>query len=133
MDRVLEHWRLSQDPAVLNLRAFLMHELEGVDVYFYGQPSSGNVHLASITCFGKLYLISYPFHGVMVYDDSDDYSFIWPDRVLDLVNQNRDPEIQRRRLVRQKLRALCGPRIHYHMERWETHTVEDGTETYTDR
>lgn len=34
--------------------------------------------------------------------------------------------------MRQKLRGLCGPELTYHLQRWETHKVEDGTETYTD-
>ena len=131
MARIIEHYRNSMNPDIVAARNYAMTELEGVDVYYYGTASTGQ--LGSSTCFGKLYTIAYPFHAVMVYDDSNDYTFIWSDRLEDLVNQNRKPEIQRRRMVRQKLRALVGPRIHYHLERWETFTVEDGTETYKDR
>lgn len=60
------------------------------------------------------------------------------DRTQELLDQNEDEEIRRRKLVRQKLRGLCdddlgyGPELTYHLQRWETHEVPDGTRTYRD-
>ena len=46
--------------------------------------------------------------------------------------RNSDAEIQRRRAVRKSLRAVIGATLYNPFERWETHKVEDGTETYKD-
>lgn len=79
-----------------------------------------------------MYVIPYPFQCVMVYDDSDDYTFIHEDRFEDFVQQNSRPDVLQRRTIRQHLRALSGQLVHLEFDRWETHRVEDGTETYTD-
>eukprot|EP01138_Halocafeteria_seosinensis_P005902 gb/GECG01006034.1/.p1 GENE.gb/GECG01006034.1/~~gb/GECG01006034.1/.p1 ORF type:complete len:667 (+),score=120.18 gb/GECG01006034.1/:1-2001(+) len=134
--RVLEHWKNAADEGKNKVRERLMKEFEGVDVYYNAVSHDG--HLDSKTCFGKMYVVAYPFHAVMVYDDSDDYTFIWEDCTHKLLEQNDSRETKRRRLVREKLRGLCaadlsyGPTLTYHLQRWEQHRVPDGTETYKD-
>jgi len=50
------------------------------------------------------------------------------------VNQNRDPDIVVRRNNRRICRALAltGEQVYYPHQRTESHSVPDGTETYTD-
>eukprot|EP01138_Halocafeteria_seosinensis_P014364 gb/GECG01014665.1/.p1 GENE.gb/GECG01014665.1/~~gb/GECG01014665.1/.p1 ORF type:complete len:1030 (+),score=149.10 gb/GECG01014665.1/:1-3090(+) len=134
--RILQHWKNGANEEMNEARQRLMEEYEGVDVYYGGETHDGELN--SKTFFGKMYIVAYPFHAVMVYDDSDDYTFIWEDRTKELLEQNDDEEIQRRRNVREKLRGLCapdlgpGPELTYHLERWEQHQVPDGTEEYKD-
>jgi hypothetical protein len=47
------------------------------------------------------------------------------------VKQNQDPEILRRKTIRAQLRSMDGQQVAFFFQRNETHTVEDGQETYT--
>jgi hypothetical protein len=69
---------------------------------------------------------------------SDRKVFGGTEKTKQLLEENDDEEIQRRKEVREKLRGLCGPdlgpgpELTYHLERWEQHQVPDGTEEYKD-
>lgn len=129
--KIVDHFLALLYPGRGALRQWISDELEGVDVFWDGVSHDG--HLDSRTGFGKMYIKAYPFHCVMVYDDSDDYTFIYEKDLDALVARNTDPEIQRRRGVRKALRALEGELVYCPLDRMETHSVEDGTETYTDK
>jgi len=84
-------------------RLYAQNSLEGVDVYWDGIPADG--HLDSVTCFGKCFIIPFPFKCVMIYDDGKDHTFIADEKFLEFVAKNREQEIVRRRSVRHSLRA----------------------------
>jgi hypothetical protein len=128
--KIVDHFAALLFPGRGALRAWIADELEGTDVFWDGTSHDG--HLDSRTSFGKMYIMPYPFHCVMVYDDSDDYTFLWERQLDTLVARNVDPEVQRRRGVRKSLRALEGELVYCPFQRMETHTVEDGTESYKD-
>lgn len=128
--RIVDHFLALQLPGRAALRAWVTAELEGVDVFWDGQVADGQ--LDSSTCFGKMYTHAYPFHAVMVYDDSDDLAFLYEADLDALVARNADSEVQRRRGVRKAIRALEGSTVYCPFTRWESHSVEDGTESYTD-
>ena len=48
------------------------------------------------------------------------------------MSQNRDQDVAARRRNRQCVRALNGQMCHLEHQRMESHSVPDGTETYTD-
>jgi len=128
--KIVDHFAALLYPGRGELRKWIADELEGVDVFWDGQTHDGV--LDSMTRFGKMYIKPYPFHCVMVYDDSTDFTFIYEKDLDRFVARNTDPEIQRRRGVRKALRALEGELVYCPFERYETHQVEDGTEHYTD-
>ena len=122
--RIVEHFKFARERGPL--RMYLMHEIEGVDAYWDGIPADG--HLDSITCFGKAIVYTYPFHVVMAYDDSDDYTFVWEADMPKLADANRAPETMRRRGIRQALRAAClsGATFDAPWDEWVTRRVPDG-------
>lgn len=121
---------LLENPVRTQQRMWVQQNLEGVDVFFDGVSHDG--HLDSVTKFGKMYINPFPFECVMVYDDCDDYTLLYEEQFDNFVNQNRDPDVVARRRNRQAVRALNGQMCHLEHQRMETHTVPDGTETYTD-
>lgn len=128
------HWNGENDPTVVKDRAFCKDSLEGVDVYWNDATGTRDGHLDSKTYFGKMYVQNYPFHIVMVYDDAKDESFIRGEKVRQLIELNMSPEIQLKKQIRLKLRALSmsGTAINFPFSRTETETVDDGIETYKD-
>lgn len=109
--RIREHFAGMKDEETYARRQWVLDKLEGLDVY-WNEAHDGE--LDSKTCFGKMYVVAYPFHCVMVYDDSDDVSFVWNARTnpedektafTRFVELNQSEEVQRRRLVRRKLRG----------------------------
>lgn len=127
--RVRDHFRGQQDPAVARLRQWVQEELEGQDVYWDGVPHDGK--LDDNTCFGKMYVVPYPFTCVFVWDASDDYAFITYDDFVTMAQKNQQPDVVAKRTLRQKLRALHGEQVHLEMTRTESHSVPDGMEETT--
>jgi len=129
------HWNGQNDPKIMEMRKYCCEHLEGVDVY-WNNPISRDGKLDSKTCFGKMYIVPYPFHAIMVYDDANDESFIRDDNLTEFYTINRSSEIVHKRTTRQKLRCLSrwNGEINFPFSRIETETVRDGTktETYTD-
>ncbi|KAF1789561.1 hypothetical protein GQ600_5034 [Phytophthora cactorum] len=75
--RVRDHWQGEEDAHnATNLRS----ALEGVDVYWDDATGTRDGHLDSKTCFGKMYVVPYPFHCVVVYDDCKDETIIRDDK-----------------------------------------------------
>ena len=57
--------------------------------------------------FAKMYLEPYPFHAVVIYDDSEDYAFLHdPNDLAYLWEVNNKPEVVSKRDIRARLRAL---------------------------
>uniref|UniRef100_K3X585 RGS domain-containing protein n=1 Tax=Globisporangium ultimum (strain ATCC 200006 / CBS 805.95 / DAOM BR144) TaxID=431595 RepID=K3X585_GLOUD len=105
MQNIKRHWEGLQSEYVAQLRIATRTMLEGVDV-FWNNPNTA--HLNSQVCFGKMYVRPYPFHCVMVYDESERTAVIDDDKVSDFLFLNFSPAIVEKRLMRQKLRALSG-------------------------
>jgi hypothetical protein len=128
--RIKEHWEGYKNPRTAKDREWARQKLEGVDVFWDGIPMDGK--LDSETCFAKMWLDPYPFHCVIVYDDCNDRTFVWNEDFDEFVKKNKSPEIQRKVKLRRKLRAMAGQMVHLEHTQMESHSVEDGQETYTD-
>jgi len=89
----------------------MARELEGVDVYYHGNKEEKSY-------WGRMYIIPFPFHCVMVYDESSNTVDI-DDRFLeDFINQNfRDQNTVRSRQFRQYLRCLNGEYVNFPLEK----------------
>ncbi|KAG6572718.1 white protein [Phytophthora cinnamomi] len=100
-------------------------------------------HLDSNTCFGKMYVVPYPFHCVVVYDDCNDETIIRDDidstkgdsKLAKLLFLNFTARIMAKRELRQKLRVLSdhATRINFPFSRQERVTVPDGYIQTTDQ
>ncbi|KAG3149817.1 hypothetical protein PI126_g11839 [Phytophthora idaei] len=123
------------------LRQATRSALEGVDVFWDDASGARDGHLDSKSFFGKMYVLPYPFHCVMVYDDSKDEAVIRDQaetpaqsKLAKLLFLNFSPKIVAKRDLRQKLRVLSAQatNIDFPFSRQEQATVEDGTVTRTD-
>ncbi|KAE8912718.1 hypothetical protein PF005_g21154 [Phytophthora fragariae] len=99
------------------LRQLARVALEGVDVFWNNPLGARDGHLDSVSCFGKMYIVPYPFHCVVVYDDADDEAVVRDIcdenstadshmNIAELLSINFTPEILAKREMRQKLRVL---------------------------
>lgn len=133
IENIKSHWQGQATPYISQMRFTARLMLEGVDVYWNDPTGTVDGHLDSQTGFGKMYVRPYPFHCVMVYDDAKDEAIIRDHSFETFFMLNFSPKILRKRLLRQKLRALSdtGATIHLPFERIESVTVEDGTITHT--
>ncbi|KAG0253358.1 hypothetical protein DFQ27_007447 [Actinomortierella ambigua] len=92
-------------PAILRKRTMILREYVGPDMYYAPELMASNVK----TYFGKAYVVPFPFSVVFVYDESSVVVTLVREKELDrYLQQNQDAEIQRRREIRQQLRALDG-------------------------
>lgn len=135
IDYIRGHWFGLTIQQVANDRLHCRKHLEGVDVFWDNPAGTRDGHLDSQTMFGKMYVVPYPFHCVIVYDDASDESFIRDDDQLrNLVALNNHPEILKKKEIRVFLRALSRSQktVYFPFSRMETERVEDGTETYRD-
>ncbi|GMF48061.1 unnamed protein product [Phytophthora fragariaefolia] len=139
---VRSHWRGEENPYTSKIRRVLCAALEGVDIFWDDTSGTRDGKEGSKSCFGKMYVIPYPFHCVVVYDDSKDVSIVRDDtevheqsKIAKLLFLNFTPIIIAKRSLRQKLRVLSSQQtsIHFPFSRPEKVTVEDGTITWTDR
>jgi len=126
---IREHFNGESDSQISQWRMQARRELEGVDVYWNDPTGTRDGVLNSKTCFGKMYIHPYPFHCIVIYDDAKDESFVRHDKFVPFFQLNMSQDIQRKRLVRQKLRALSDwkGQVHFPFSRMETETVADGT------
>ncbi|KAE8988123.1 hypothetical protein PR001_g22134 [Phytophthora rubi] len=149
--RVVSHWKGEETPYTVRLRRAVLDVLEGVDVFWGDLNAPRNGHSG----FGKMYVIPYPFHCVVVYDDPvksavgdagavegdaskdvitlrDDYdpndSTSTHRNLAKLFFLNFSPRVIARREVRQKLRALSAlaTSIRFPLVQEEEVTLEDG-------
>eukprot|EP00753_Platysulcus_tardus_P017597 PLAT6443.10.p1 GENE.PLAT6443.10~~PLAT6443.10.p1 ORF type:complete len:1759 (+),score=1054.57 PLAT6443.10:35-5311(+) len=128
LHHIKAHFCDGADGGIVAMRKGLAAEVEGIDVYYDGPVHDG--HLDSDSKFGKMYLVPYPFHAVMVYDGCDDYAFVHDsDALAGMLAAMRTPDIRARVQLRQQLRAAGGMLMHREMERDERHTLQDGTST----
>ncbi|KAE8978070.1 hypothetical protein PR003_g25752 [Phytophthora rubi] len=139
--RVRSHWRGEENAYTSKLRQATRAALEGVDVFWDDASGARDGHLDSKSCFGKMYVLPYPFHCVVVYDDSKDEAIVRDDaepheqsKLAKLLLLNFTPIVVAKRALRQKLRVLSShaTRIDFPFQRQEKATVEDGTVTKTD-
>ncbi|RLN96400.1 hypothetical protein BBJ28_00011703 [Nothophytophthora sp. Chile5] len=117
-ERVLSHWRGKEQTYTTQLRRLARDVLEGVDVFWDNPKGARDGHLDSISCFGKMYVVPYPFHCVVVYDDAADEAIVRDDfkesaplhsshcNLAKLLSLNFTPTIMAKRELRQKLRIL---------------------------
>ncbi|KAL3667598.1 hypothetical protein V7S43_007152 [Phytophthora oleae] len=118
--RVSSHWRGKQQRYTTRLRQVVRTVLEGVDVYWNEDIGVRDGHLDSASCFGKMYVVPYPFHCVVVYDNTNDEAIIWDEvdenaprdsklhsNLAKLLFLNFSPAIVAKRELRQKIRALA--------------------------
>ncbi|KAG7388237.1 hypothetical protein PHYPSEUDO_012895 [Phytophthora pseudosyringae] len=117
LKRVESHWCGAEHTYTTQLQQLAREVLEGVDVYWNNPLGARDGHLDSVTCFGKMYVVPYPFHCVVVYDDAQDEAIIRDDcnknsvlksheNLSKLLFLNLTPEIMKKRELRQKLRVL---------------------------
>ncbi|KAE8981225.1 hypothetical protein PR001_g24060 [Phytophthora rubi] len=118
--RVSSHWRGKQQRYTTRLRQVVRTALEGIDVYWNEEIGVRDGHLDSMSYFGKLYVVPYPFHCVIVYDNTNDEAIIWDEvdesaprdsklhsHLAKLLFLNFSPTVVAKREVRQKIRALA--------------------------
>ncbi|KAI8347282.1 hypothetical protein B0O80DRAFT_373018, partial [Mortierella sp. GBAus27b] len=92
-------------PAMVRKRTLILNEFVGPDMYYAPEFMASNIK----TYFGKAYVVPFPFSVVFVYDESSVVVTLVKEHDLDrYIQQNQDPEIQRRRNLRYQLRALDG-------------------------
>jgi len=93
-------------PASLaKLRFTIVNNFVGPDMYYAPEFLTPKIK----TYFGKAYIVPFPFSVVIVYDDDESVLVLTHEwEIQRYVQQNENKEIQRRRLVRQMLRALEG-------------------------
>ena len=70
--QIKAHMAEANVPEVHELRQRILQDWEGVDIYWDQANKTLDGNLDSSTCFGKFWADAYPFHGFVVYDDSDD-------------------------------------------------------------
>ena len=133
IENIRNHWRGQEDSSIAKMRLDCRQHLEGVDVYWNDASGTRDGVLDSKTCFGKMYIVPYPFHCVVVYDDAKDESFIRDDKFETFYKLNMTPQVIEKRTLRQKIRCLArwGGEIEFPFSREETETVADGTKTET--
>jgi len=130
---------------------YIVTKLNGLDVFWdgpcinLGDEASDDVQDAeeigngSATKFGKMYIVPYPFCAVFLSDDCDSATALFSvspviagkivdaekgiERLNQLVARNEDPEIQRRKEVRLKLRALRGSMCHWPIQKHKSKTI----------
>eukprot|EP00484_Ammonia_sp_Unknown_P027936 CAMPEP_0197047768 /NCGR_PEP_ID=MMETSP1384-20130603/23220_1 /TAXON_ID=29189 /ORGANISM="Ammonia sp." /LENGTH=889 /DNA_ID=CAMNT_0042479767 /DNA_START=357 /DNA_END=3026 /DNA_ORIENTATION=+ len=151
--------------ALIESMKYIICSLNGVDVFWDGSCMNLNdemqeqveqareVDNCSVTKFGKLYIIPFPFCAVFVSDDSENAKAVFSispviagrmydaekgrANVLSLADRNKDSEIQRRKETRLKLRALDGSMCHWPIQKWVSksisRTVKQGEETKHER
>ncbi|KAF9170819.1 hypothetical protein BGX21_008404 [Mortierella sp. AD011] len=92
-------------PAIIRKRNLILKKFVGPDMYYAPEFMTSNIK----TYFGKAYVVPFPFSVVFVYDESSVVVTLVKEHDLDrYIQQNEDPEIQRRRDLRYQLRALDG-------------------------
>ncbi|RIA81350.1 hypothetical protein C1645_700902 [Glomus cerebriforme] len=91
--------------SLIKLRSTIVNNFIGPDMYY--APEFFTLKIK--TCFGKAYVVPFPFSVVMVYDEDEKVLVLTQEwEIRRYVQQNENKEIQRRRRVRQMLRALEG-------------------------
>ncbi|KAG0051413.1 hypothetical protein BGZ83_003799 [Gryganskiella cystojenkinii] len=92
-------------PAMVRKRSLILNAFVGPDMYYAPEFMASNIK----TYFGKAYVVPFPFSVVFVYDESSVVVTLVKEHDLDrYIQQNQDPEIERRRELRYQLRALDG-------------------------
>ncbi|KAG0348630.1 hypothetical protein BG004_004661 [Podila humilis] len=92
-------------PAMVRKRTLILKQFVGPDMYYAPEFMASNIR----TYFGKAYVVPFPFSVVFVYDESSVVVTLVKEHDLDrYIQQNQDPEIERRRELRYQLRALDG-------------------------
>jgi hypothetical protein len=91
--------------SLIKLRSIIVDKFIGPDMYYAPEFFTHKIK----TCFGKAYVVPFPFSVVMVYDEDEKVLVLTEEWEIErFVQQNESKEIQRRRHVRQMLRALEG-------------------------
>ncbi|RIB14861.1 hypothetical protein C2G38_1972554 [Gigaspora rosea] len=91
--------------SLIALRTKILNNYVGPDMYY--APEFLNVKIK--TCFGKAYVVPFPFSVVMCYDEDESVIVLTQEwEIQRYVDQNENKEVRRRRLVRQMIRALEG-------------------------
>ncbi|KAL8006962.1 hypothetical protein Plhal703r1_c05g0030381 [Plasmopara halstedii] len=141
IQRVRLHWHGDEDSYISKLRLVARAALEGVDVFWDDATGARDGILDSKSCFGKMYVRPYPFHCIMVYDDSKDETIIRDEAdsfghstLAKFLSLNFSSRILAKRALRQKLRVLStkATAVNFPFTRQEQVTVDDGTITRTD-
>jgi len=139
IDYISAHWDATEDEKAD--RKFLRDELEGTDCFWDDATGTRDGVLDSLTCFGKMYVVPYPFHIVMVYDDCLDETFINdPTKLKEFIAKNTTPEMVVARRLRKEIRVLASKQnalraagtsytFDYPCVRDEDRVVSDGTKT----
>ncbi|CAG8485008.1 15034_t:CDS:2 [Acaulospora morrowiae] len=94
--------------SLLKMRAKIVDNYVGPDMYYAPEFLSLKIK----TCFGKAYVVPFPFSVVMVYDEDESVVTLTQEwEIARYIQQNENKEIMRRRLVRQMIRALEGKTV----------------------
>jgi len=140
---------------------YIVANLHGLDVFWDGEcvdltgAASDDVEDAkeiangSNTKFGKMYIVPFPFCAVFLSDDCDAATALFSmapviagkrvaaekgvQRLTALAARNEDPEVQRRKAVRLRLRALESSMCHWPIQKHKNKTISrQVSETYRD-
>ncbi|EGZ18251.1 hypothetical protein PHYSODRAFT_261471 [Phytophthora sojae] len=117
IDCIKSHWTGREHMYTAQLRQLACDALEGVDVFWNNPQGARDGQLDSVSCFGKMYVVPYPFHCVVVYDDANDEAIVRDEcdeatpltshtNLAKLLSINFTPEVMAKRELRQKLRVL---------------------------
>ncbi|CAG8460586.1 482_t:CDS:2 [Dentiscutata heterogama] len=91
--------------SLVSLRTKILNNYVGPDMYY--APEFLNIKIK--TCFGKAYVVPFPFSVVMCYDEDESVVVLTQEwEIQRYVDQNENKEVRRRKLVRQMIRALEG-------------------------
>ncbi|CAG8466098.1 26770_t:CDS:2 [Dentiscutata erythropus] len=89
--------------SLVALRTRILNNYVGPDMYY--APEFLNIKIK--TCFGKAYVVPFPFSVVMCYDEDESVVVLTQEwEIQRYVDQNENKEVRRRKLVRQMIRAL---------------------------
>jgi len=139
IDYIRAHWDASEEE--MEMRKVLREEFEGTDLFWDDPTGTRDGILDSETCFGKMYVMPYPFHIVVVYDDCLDESFINdPAKLNQFIVKNRTEWVVKARRNRKEIRVLASKvqvlklagkefLLDYRCVRNEARHVPDGTTT----
>merc|ERR1719482_1836801 len=83
----------------------------------------GDKHYDSATCYGKMYMNTFPPCATVVFDDSDDIMTLYNKKVSQLYYENRSEAVQQVKETRRRIKATNGKHIHYPMQVYKSKTL----------
>jgi len=131
IDRIYD-WLYEHNPQVSGGTKGCEANVEGIDVWcppdlLDNKPSGSDAFLLdtarggdkvydSPTCYGKMYMKTFPPCATVVFDDSDDVMMLYNSKAAELYDRNMDPAVQQVKETRRRIKATHGVSLHYPMK-----------------